>query len=123
MPTDDIWGTPHSFLVTGYLTRDTRDVTGYFSGISSVTGYSVTGYFSGNGEIMGIALRPPVGEILAISRSKSIENPLLFVNSECIWSSRIVKKIRLRRAETKKIAPAAGNPVDINYLKKCFFGD
>ena len=47
----------HSFLVTGYLTRDTRNVTGYFSGISSVTGYSVTGYFSGNGEIMGIVLR------------------------------------------------------------------
>ena len=85
-------GFTHSFLVTGYLTRDTRNVTGYFSGISSVTGYSVTGYFSGNGEIMGIALRPPVGEILAISRSKSIENPLHFVNSECIWSSRIVKK-------------------------------
>ena len=61
----------HSFLVTGYLTRDTRNVTGYFSGISSVTGYSVTGYFSGNGEIMGIALRPPVGEI-SINPSKTL---------------------------------------------------
>ena len=73
---------------------------------------------------MGIALRPPVGEILGISRSKSIENPLHFVNSECIWS-RIVKNFRLRRAETKKIAPAAGNPPrsftalkNINWLVK-----
>ena len=61
---------------------------------------------------MGIALRvrPPVGEILVILRFKSIENPLLFVNSECIWSSRIVKKIRLRRAETKKIGMSLQKP-------------